>query len=90
MGVDDRAAPSKVANNENGDKSIECVKQYVFIIARISRIMCDMAREDRSYILVNKRYDADLIAIINSISSYIVNFLNKDKILKKKIICCNK
>lgn len=33
MEVDDRAAPSKVPNNENGDKSIERVKQYVLIVA---------------------------------------------------------
>lgn len=54
MGVDDRAAPSKVANNENGDKSIERVKQYVLIVARISRILRGIARADRSYISVNK------------------------------------
>lgn len=54
MEVDDRAAPSKVANNENGDKSIECVKQYVLIVARISGILCGIARADRSYISVNK------------------------------------
>jgi len=72
MGVDDRAALSKVANNENGDKSIKRVKQYVLIVVRISG-MCDMAHEDRSYILINKRYDTDLIAVVNSVFSYIVN-----------------
>jgi len=65
MGVDDRAAPSKVANNENGDKSIERVKQYVLIVSRISRILCDIAR-------YGARTQLDLIAIVNS-SSYIVN-----------------
>lgn len=41
-------APSKVANNEDGDKSIESVKQYVLIGAGILRE--SRANADRIYI----------------------------------------
>jgi len=61
------AAPSKVANNENGDKSIERVKQYVLIVARIFRILRDTARARAWIAFTSQLAGWRLTEIVNSL-----------------------